>query len=78
MLNNDGQRERPNGVSMNATDEFKPFLEEISGRFRIEGELLHPYKISVDRPGWYGVNQFPFLLNGVPGNARPYFTLPSE
>ena len=75
MLNNDGQGGRPNGVSINATDEFKPILEEISGDFRIEGEVLHPYKISVGRPGWYGVDPFPFLLNGVPAmlaHSSPY------
>jgi hypothetical protein len=75
MLNNDGQGGRPNGVSINATDEFKPILEEISGRFRIDGEDLPLYKISVDRPGWYGVDQFPFLLNGVPAmlaHTSPY------
>ncbi len=30
MLNNDGQGGRPNGVSINTTDEFKPILEGIS------------------------------------------------
>ena len=75
MLNNDGQGGRPNGVSINTTDEFKPILEEISGEFRIEGEVLHLYKISVGRPGWYGVDSFPFLLNGVPAmlaHSSPY------
>ena len=66
MLNNDGQGGRPKGVSINAIDEFKPILEEISGRFRGIGEDLPPYNVSVDRPGWYGCDQFPFLLCGVP------------
>ncbi len=75
MLNNDGQGGRPDGVSINATDEFKPIMEDISSRFRIDGEDLPPYKVSVDRPGWYGVDQFPFLLNGVPAmlaHTSPY------
>ncbi|MDE0299777.1 MAG: M20/M25/M40 family metallo-hydrolase [Candidatus Poribacteria bacterium] len=75
MLNNDGQGGRPNGVSINAIDEFKPIMEDVSVRFRIDGEDLPPYKVSVDRPGWYGVDQFPFFLNGVPAmlaHTSPY------